>query len=513
THVYLRQMVHGSRVEAATMNIHVDANRQIIAYSSSFHTGPKPAKPPAWSPDDPAMQRSMLDALRLLAVHIGRRISKHAAIEVVPQRGQSENDVKYRVAKVPFATEPIAVRRMFIHTKGSRLDLAWEFTVKLAVDHICAHVSVDRPRVLALFNWADRYTYKAIPVTDRNILTSRVRLIKDPEKAFAPDYDWHTVEGVRYSTLSGNNAFIADWRGHTAIEGSNGQFIFPFNSPDNYAKGAAVNAFYVVNAMHDLFSKYGFTEPKGNFQQYNFKRGGIEKDPVEIYVQDPGVPNNAVFTTPPDGQSGVLRLGIVSIGYPPLDIAWCNELIVHEVTHGLVRRSIGSTRNSNVLGTTEARGLSEGWCDFVSVWVRLDERTDPMAAIPFTTFLPFTTRHYPLSLDRHTNPLTYRHLQLLALYNKKHTIGTIWCTMLYEVYWALVRRLGFTREKNEPSLEYGNTLTLKLMIYALAVTDEHPTFINARDMILLSERVLTRKAYHCDIWRAFASRGLGFSAK
>ncbi|RKP24647.1 Fungalysin metallopeptidase-domain-containing protein, partial [Syncephalis pseudoplumigaleata] len=440
------------------------------------------------------------------------RISKHDAIQVVPQRGQSENDVKYRVARVPFATEPIAVRRMFIHTKGSRLDLAWEFTVKLAVDHICAHVSVDRPRVLALFNWADRYTYKAIPVTDRNILTSRVRLIKDPEKAFAPDYDWHTVEGIRYSTLSGNNAFIADWRGHTAIEGSNGQFIFPLNSPDNYAKGAAVNAFYVVNAMHDLFSKYGFTEKNGNFQRNNMRPGGADGDPVEIYLQNPFALNNAIFVTPPDGHNGVLVVGMYAEDDTTLDLAWSNEVLIHELTHGLSSRLVGSPYNANVFSSPESSGLAEGWSDFVAVWMHMNKQTDPMAATPFSNYFANDLRVYPLSVNRDINPMLYGDLCMIV-YDPEHTIGILWSSMLYEVYWTLVRRLGFTRRKSVPSKRYGNTLTLRLMVYALRLTPEFPTFLSARKAFLQAERALTRGRYHCDIWRAFASRGLGYSAQ
>jgi hypothetical protein len=50
--------------------------------------------------------------------------------------------------------------------------------------------------------------------------------------------------------------------------------------------------------------RYGFTEEAGNFQQYNFGRGGEESDAVITNAQDGSGFNNANFMTPPDGQNG-----------------------------------------------------------------------------------------------------------------------------------------------------------------------------------------------------------------
>lgn len=51
-------------------------------------------------------------------------------------------------------------------------------------------------------------------------------------------------------------------------------------------------------------NSYGFTEEAGNFQQYNFGRGGEEGDAVITNAQDGSGFNNANFMTPPDGQNG-----------------------------------------------------------------------------------------------------------------------------------------------------------------------------------------------------------------
>ena len=49
---------------------------------------------------------------------------------------------------------------------------------------------------------------------------------------------------------------------------------------------ARVNAFYVVNTVHDISYLYGFTEAAFNFQNNNFGKGGAGNDRVEVSVQD-----------------------------------------------------------------------------------------------------------------------------------------------------------------------------------------------------------------------------------
>ena len=48
---------------------------------------------------------------------------------------------------------------------------------------------------------------------------------------------------------------------------------------------------------HDLLYLYGFDEPSGNFQQYNFDKGGSEGDGVIVQAQDSNGFNNANYMT------------------------------------------------------------------------------------------------------------------------------------------------------------------------------------------------------------------------
>ena len=63
---------------------------------------------------------------------------------------------------------------------------------------------------------------------------------------------------------------------------------------------AIVNAFYVMNMVHDFTYRYGFNESAFNFQMSNFKRGGQENDGVIVSVNNKTKYNNAGFATPPE---------------------------------------------------------------------------------------------------------------------------------------------------------------------------------------------------------------------
>jgi extracellular elastinolytic metalloproteinase len=71
--------------------------------------------------------------------------------------------------------------------------------------------------------------------------------------------------------------------------------------------------------MHDLFHLYGFNEVAGNFQDYNFKRGGKGNDAVVANAQDGSGTNNANFATPPDGKRPRMRMYVWDVTSPSRD--------------------------------------------------------------------------------------------------------------------------------------------------------------------------------------------------
>jgi extracellular elastinolytic metalloproteinase len=146
-----------------------------------------------------------------------------------------------------------------------------------------------------------------------------------------------------------------------------------------------VNAFYIVNSVHDISYKYGFTEATFNFQQTNIASGGKGNDRVTVSVQDASGTNNANFATPADGSSGSMRMYLWTTTTPGRDgrltgpIHECpisdddigsleNDIVVHEMTHGITNRMTGGG-TGRCLQTTEAGGMGEGWSDAMANWM------------------------------------------------------------------------------------------------------------------------------------------------
>ena len=125
---------------------------------------------------------------------------------------------------------------------------------------------------------------------------------------------------------------------------------------------ARVNTFYVVNTVHDIFYRYGFTEQAFNFQNNNFGKGGRGNDRVTISVQDSAGRNNADMLTLPDGQTGRMRMFLWTLTSPQRDGALENDIVLHEYTHGLTNRMTGGG-TASCLQTQEAGGMGEGWSD------------------------------------------------------------------------------------------------------------------------------------------------------
>ena len=112
----------------------------------------------------------------------------------------------------------------------------------------------------------------------------------------------------------GNNA-IAFKTTQTSVtsESAPGEFIFTQHEAQAPTvqmnlNAARTNAFYVVNTVHDISYIYGFNEAAFNFQNDNFGKGGAGNDRVLVSVQDPEGTDNAFFSTPPDGQNGMMAM-------------------------------------------------------------------------------------------------------------------------------------------------------------------------------------------------------------
>ncbi|KAF8872228.1 Fungalysin metallopeptidase-domain-containing protein [Infundibulicybe gibba] len=378
--------------------------------------------------------------------------------------------------------------------------------------------------ILSVTDFVARASYKAVPITKDFSISRQVTLV-DPQDPFSSPSGWHNPgPGV----TAGNNVVVFRVRGGRAAatpETGTG-LVFDYTYVDTLSPttgqnldAARTNAFYVMNAMHDITYQYGFREISYNFQMNNFGRGGRERDPIHVQVHDDSNTNDAVFATPPDGQPGICRLYLWDRTSPRRDAAMDNSVLIHEFTHGLTRRMVGGgiVRCSR---TMEARGLSTNALD--SSWVqqrpilpRLPLQ-NPTLSLPDYTYGRYLVnsiagmRTYPYSTSEITNPLRYSSIKTL---HEVHDIGEVWANMLHNVHAALVREHGFSRNaKTDPTTPEGNVVFMRLFMSALSILPCSPTFLYARDAWIQADYVIYGGANRCLLWKVFASRGLGVDA-
>ncbi|TEB34010.1 hypothetical protein FA13DRAFT_1789786 [Coprinellus micaceus] len=268
----------------------------------------------------------------------------------------------------------------------------------------------------------------------------------------------------------------------------------PLLPPPSTSTPLAPNAFYVINKLHDIAYRYGFTEAAFNFQNDNFGKGGSGNDRVLMSVQDSSGTNNANFATPPDGQSGTCRMYIWTLTTPNRDGSLNNDIIVHEMTHGITNRLTGGG-TARCLQTTESRGMGEGWSDALAEWTEQKSADiKDFVLAPYVTNNVKGIRAYPYSTSATTNPLRYSNVRGNTAV---HSIGTIWANVLHQVYAALVAQYGWSPAAfTNPSGAEGNIVFAHLFFDSLAIQPCNPTFTTGP----------------CLIWKAFASRGVGVNA-
>ena len=299
---------------------------------------------------------------------------------------------------------------------------------------------------------------------------------------------------------------------------TDGKFNYPVDdktkTPDAYSDASATNAFVIGNIYHDILYLYGFTPEAGNFQNLNGGNGAKDgdNDAISVIVQD-GARNNANFGSGPDGKPGIMRLSLFTLTSPNRDSALESDIMVHELTHGLTNRLTGGAGNPNCLSQSISRGLGEGWSDTVALVfkMKLSSSRDQNHGIGqyVTGDEKKGIRPYPYTSDMTVNPLTYS--MAAGITSSAHSLGVIWASILYEVYWNLVEKHGFGKLK-EIERKTGNVIFLQLLVDAMKIQSCNPNFIQARDAILTMDERTNESANICLLWRGFAKRGLGVAA-
>ncbi|KAJ3099663.1 hypothetical protein HDU97_002877 [Phlyctochytrium planicorne] len=582
SHVSVTQLVQGLPIANAVANVNVDAAGKVISGSGSIAPKSLVTKAKQQKILNRRGEQSPLDAISALASAKGLEVSADATVEA---DAASEAAFLVKGTGITLDGADVKAALKFYQTPKGTLEKVWDLQVQLEDDWINAFVSVENNEVLGVNSWVSQSVFKSravaknlakptkkanaaaappaaaaaaapaaasknlagdvpdtqysvVPIgfSDINDNGGSLTVVKNPFDKTASPLGWHDDGTGASSSTSGNNiqassnpdnlANPADLAAGT-VDVNNFNFVFKFDKnkepvPNsvNAAQGTT-NMFFVSNSFHDVLFHFGFDEEAGNFQTKNFGGKGKGNDAVVATAQDGSGVNNANFATPPDGIAGRMRMFLFDTVSPSADGALENDIVIHELSHGLSNRLTGGPANSNCLAQSQSGGMGEGWSDMVALTMQFkgkDTRDDDKAVGVFVTGKKTGVRTFAYSTSLQRNPLKFSTLQKINP-NDVHTIGEVWSSMLFESYWNMVDKEGFTPVKDfikvadDPKAKKGGNVDfLQLLVNGMKLQPCNPTFIQARDAIVQADEALFKGKNKCELFKGFAKRGLGVSA-
>ncbi|WP_159440698.1 M36 family metallopeptidase [Mucilaginibacter sp. OK098] len=262
-----------------------------------------------------------------------------------------------------------------------------------------------------------------------------------------------------------------------------------------------LNIFYYCSYMHDFSYLLGFREADGNFQLSDFGRGGVQNDPVNAISWPGAVNGTANMSSPPDGSSPTMNMGL----FTPTNrhTAFDSTVVFHEFTHGISGRLIGGPLDSNSLGAPQSNGMNEGWSDYMActinnVVVLGDWLLNNTAGIRHHKYdSSFPDNFGSLGTGLYAAGASGQPVD-------EHNVGEIWCAVLMEV-----------------NRKTDRNLAVQLVIDAQKLTAANPSFLSARDAILLAlEHMVAAGRLNTNqhdgawqgMWMAFCKFGMGPAA-
>ncbi|KAI0341434.1 hypothetical protein BDW22DRAFT_303716 [Trametopsis cervina] len=483
SHAYIQQQINGIRVANAFANVAFNKENKVIAFGSSFIRN---AKISSAEPTIPV----------------------HEAILIAEQHlGGKYDNIAYPAPSLQYVardSQSLALTHVF-HVTNETVGTYYE-----------AFVDAHSGELISVTDFVAHATYRVLPI-EKELLTEGFEDLTDPWDSAASPLGWHNDGKIISNSTAGNNVIsFHSVQSEPSFQSSNNlQFLYtqdPTQDPTVQVNldAARVNAFYIVNTVHDFAYRYGFTESAFNFQTDNFNRGGKGNDRITASVQMMPGTDNAFFATMADGINGQLRMYVWDFATPRRDGALENDILVHETTHGITNRLTGGG-TASCLQSLESGGLGEGWSDAMADWVRQSSANiSDFVVGPYVTNNTAGLRTRPYSTNNSTNPLRYSNVASL---NEVHDIGEVWANILHNVHAGLVNAHGFAPDaRTTPSSTAGNVVFMHLFIDSLPLQPCNPTFVNARDAWIQADVNRYLGANRCTLWRTFASRGLGSKA-
>ncbi|KAF2263033.1 fungalysin metallopeptidase [Lojkania enalia] len=515
THINFKQTANGLDIDNADFHVNIAKDGQIFSFGNSFYSGDVPS----------LVRRDQVDPAEALKGAVNT-----LALPVEAEKASAEPKEEKETFAIKDTTgtvnEPEA-RLVYLQQDG-KLTLTWRVETDILSNWLLNYVDATTgDKVVAVVDYSADATYEVYPWGINDPTEGERVVLTDPFDNDASEFGWHDTGAESFTATRGNNAIaqINPSGGSSYLNNPRPQsdtltFEYPYSleetNPAVYANASTTQLFYTGNKYHDLLHTLGFNERAGNFEVNNNGGGGVGNDFVILNAQDGSGTNNANFATPPDGQPGRMRMYIWTRSTPRRDCSFEAGVVIHEYTHGLSNRLTGGPSNSGCLGILEAGGMGEGWSDFMATAIRLKPADTRETDYPMGAWVnnnPAGIRTYVYSTDMDTNPHVYTDVNNLGAV---HAIGTVWATMLYEVLWNLIDKHG-KNDGEKPDMPNGipsdgKYLTMKLVMDGMALQPCNPNFVSARNAILDADKALTGGENQCEIWTAFAKRGLGVDA-
>ncbi|KAH6594094.1 hypothetical protein BASA61_004083 [Batrachochytrium salamandrivorans] len=134
--------------------------------------------------------------------------------------------------------------------------------------------------------------------------------------------------------------------------------------------------------------------------------------------------------------------------------------------------------------------MGEGWSDIMAMMVLAkssDTATTRVTIGAYSTNRSAGFRSYPYTTDMTVNPLTYVDMKTRL---NVHAIANLY----------------------NASQSAGNVVAMKIIMGGMALQPCNPTFLSARNAIITADVNHYGGANKCEIYKAFAKRGLGSEA-
>ena len=420
----------------------------------------------------------------------------------------------------------MTARLVYQETKSGDLRLAWELGINQLDGQHWWQIRMDAAtgKELGKTDWVAQDSHRVYPFPVEAPSFGARALVANPATSASP-FGWNDTNGVAGAedthTIGNNVSAYTDLNndnlpdpGSSPDGGAGLTFDFPIDltqPPSAYRPAAVSNLYYANNRIHDVLHRYGFNEAAGNFQVNNYGNGALGNDPVNAEAQDGGGVNNANFATPPDGARPRMQMYVWNISTPDRDGDLDNGIIIHEYGHGVSNRLTGGPNNIGCLSNQEQGG--EGWSDYLAYMLTMPTGTEPAAGRGIGTYAlneptngpGIRTKKY--SRNMAINNHTYDSIKAMAV---PHGVGEVWATMLWDLTYDLIDRYGFNANLDTGTA--GNNISLQLVMDGMKMQNCLPGFVDARDAILDADVADFGGANQCLIWKAFARRGLGYSA-